>query len=122
MLCPQIAEAKEATQFSSAYKEAKRCRAYDAYQLLAASVTFGSHMEPLLALVRNRLAGAGSPAVRTKLAQLLVSAARGVANNPRWVVGCVRMLLLGAVHAFVCCWWRWERGVGDLSMPDVVLL
>lgn len=78
----QIAEAKEAANFAAAYKEAKRCRAYEAYQLLASAVTFSpDSMEDLLLLVRARLASASSPAVRGKLQQLLQHAARGVAAN-----------------------------------------
>ena len=37
-----VAEAKEAAEFAGAYKEAKKCRAYETYQLLAATATFGS--------------------------------------------------------------------------------
>ncbi len=48
----QVAEAKEATQFSSAYKEAKRCRAYESFQLLAAGCTFAEYIDVLLAFVR----------------------------------------------------------------------
>lgn len=78
-----MSEAKEATNFSSNYKEAKRCRAYECYQLLAASVTFSpSAMEELLAPIRERLPAASSPSVRAKLSQLLQHAARGVAANP----------------------------------------
>jgi hypothetical protein len=78
----QIAEAKEVTAFSSQYKEAKHCRANEAYQLLARSVTWASCARPLLSLVTQRLADAGQPRVRTKLAQLLAFAARGVHENP----------------------------------------
>jgi hypothetical protein len=79
----QVSEAKEATNFASAYKEAKRCRAYEAYQLLAASVSFSPEaMEQLLSLVREKLPAASGPAVRGKLQQLLQHAARGVAANP----------------------------------------
>jgi hypothetical protein len=79
----QVSEAKEATNFSSNYKEAKKCRAYEAYQLLASSITFSpASMEQLLALVREKLPAASSPVIRGKLSQLLQHAARGVAANP----------------------------------------
>jgi hypothetical protein len=82
-LLSQVSEAKEASNFAAAYKEAKRCRAYEAYQLLAASVSFSPEaMEQLLSLVREKLPLASSPAVRGKLQQLLQHAARGVAGNP----------------------------------------
>ncbi len=79
----QVSEAKAATNFSSAYKEAKKCRAYEAYQLLASSLSFSPEaMEQLLSLVREKLPAASSPTIRGKLQQLLQHAARGVAANP----------------------------------------
>lgn len=79
----QVSEAKAALNFSSNYKEAKRCRAYEAYQLLASSISFTpDRMDELLSLVRDRLQAASSPTVRGKLQQLLQHAARGVAANP----------------------------------------
>lgn len=77
-----MSEAKEVTTFSAQYKEAKRCRANEAYQLLARSVTFSTHAAALLVPVTSRLAAAGQPRIRTKLAQLLAFAARGVRDNP----------------------------------------
>jgi U3 small nucleolar RNA-associated protein 20 len=59
----EVSEAKEHSNFAAAYKEAKKCRAYEAYQLLAAGVTFGESVELLLGLVRERLHEAGSPKV-----------------------------------------------------------
>ncbi len=41
----QVSEAKEVTAFAAQYKEAKRCRANEAFQLLASAVTFSTHME-----------------------------------------------------------------------------
>lgn len=82
----QVAAAKDVAAFAGKYKEAKRCRAYEAYQHLAASVSFDSSgsstFDSLLQLVRDKLASAGSPTVRTKLEQLLTAAARGLAQNP----------------------------------------
>jgi U3 small nucleolar RNA-associated protein 20 len=78
----QVSEAKEVTAFAGKYKEAKRCRAYEAYQHLAAAVSFDTQIEPLLALVREKLPSATSPSVRAKLEQLLAAAARGVGMNP----------------------------------------
>ena len=75
-------EAKEVEAFAKNYKEAKRCRAFEAYQLLAGMVTFRSQVGALLAPVRARLGEASSPRVRAKLAQLLQAAARGALANP----------------------------------------
>ena len=95
-----MAEAKDVTAFAGKYKEAKRCRAYEAYQHLAAAVSFGSSsggsnsnggstrtdtgspFDELLQLVRDKLPAAGSPTMRTKLEQLLTAAARGLQHNP----------------------------------------
>lgn len=97
-----VAEAKEAANFASNYKEAKRCRAYEAYQLLAASVSFSpASMEGILAPVRERLPAASGPTVRAKLQQLLQHAARGVAANPtaggEGLADFLSSLLLGCV-------------------------
>jgi U3 small nucleolar RNA-associated protein 20 len=78
----QVSEAKEVTAFAGKYKEAKRCRAYEAYQHLAAAVTFDTQIQPLLQLVQDKLPSATSPSIRAKLEQLLTAAARGVAVNP----------------------------------------
>ena len=77
-----IAEAKEVDAFAAHYKEAKRCKAYDTYQLLASSVNFGSKASELLEPVRRRLVEASQPKVRTKLSGLLHAAARGILMNP----------------------------------------
>lgn len=47
-----MAAAKEATQFANNYKETKKCRANETYQLLAQSVTFITHMPTLLILIK----------------------------------------------------------------------
>ncbi|KAL4860053.1 Small subunit processome component 20 [Chlorella vulgaris] len=77
-----VADAKEASEFAAAYKEAKRCRAYETYQLLASVVTFGERVGELLTTVQSRLGEASNPKVRTKLSQLLMHATRGVLVNP----------------------------------------
>ena len=77
-----IAEAKEVDAFAASYKEAKRCRANETFQLLASLVTFGSHVPRLLLPVRTRLADASNPKVRSKLALLLQNASQGLLNNP----------------------------------------
>ena len=46
------ADAKEAANFAANYKEAKSCRAYDTYRLLASMITFRSHMRILMSTVR----------------------------------------------------------------------
>ncbi|KAL6760906.1 armadillo-type protein [Haematococcus lacustris] len=78
----EVAAAKEVAQFANNYKEAKKVRAYESYMLLAVSITFSTHMEPLLLLVRHHLPSASSPSVRNKLSQLLQHAARGLHANP----------------------------------------
>lgn len=47
----EVAEAKEVSGFAAAYKEAKRCRANESYELLASCITFGTHINTLLLLV-----------------------------------------------------------------------
>ena len=49
-----MAEAKEAAEFAGAYKEAKKCRAYETYQLLAGLITFGERAAELLTTVQVR--------------------------------------------------------------------
>jgi len=78
----QVAEAKEVAAFAGKYKEAKRCRAYEAYQNLAAALTFPAHLDLLLRLVRDKLPAATSPTVRSKLERLLMAASRGLGYNP----------------------------------------
>ncbi len=68
--------------FASQYKEAKRCRANEAFQLLASGVTLATHARQLLSPVTSRLHLAASPTLRAKLQQLLVFAARGLRTNP----------------------------------------
>ena len=77
-----VAEAKEVDAFASSYKEAKRCRANDTYQILASLVTFKSQIPVLLSLVRNKLPEASNPKVRSKVAALLQSASVGLLANP----------------------------------------
>ncbi|KAG2487780.1 hypothetical protein HYH03_013624 [Edaphochlamys debaryana] len=77
-----VAEAKEVGAFAGQYKEAKRCRAYEAYQLLAQGVTLRTHARMLLSSVTDRLHQAGQPSVRAKLVRLLQFAARGLRTNP----------------------------------------
>ncbi|GIL90429.1 hypothetical protein Vretifemale_18038, partial [Volvox reticuliferus] len=78
----EVSEAKEVTAFIVQYKEAKRCRANESYQLLASGITFSTHMKLLMTLVTDRLHLAGQPSVRAKLVQLLQFAARGIRANP----------------------------------------
>ena len=47
-----MSEAKDVVAIAAKYKEAKRVRGYETFQILASAVTFSTHMEPLLALVR----------------------------------------------------------------------
>lgn len=76
-----IADAKEVEAFAASYKEAKRCRANDTYQLMASLVTFSTHVPKLLAPVRDRLSHASHPKTRAKLGMLLQYASQGVLAN-----------------------------------------
>ena len=57
-----VADAKEASEFASAYKEARKCRGYETYQLLAGVVAFGARIPQLLTTVQVG-AGAGGVGV-----------------------------------------------------------
>ena len=48
----EVSEAKQVTAFTAAYKEAKRVRGYETFQILASAITFSSHMDVLLSLIR----------------------------------------------------------------------
>ncbi len=62
-------------------REAKKCKAYDMYQLLARMITFRENISQLLAPVRKHLADASQPKVYNKLSVLLQHAARGIHAN-----------------------------------------
>ena len=53
-----VADAKEAAEFASAYKEARKCRGYETYQLLAGVVAFGERVPQLLTTVQVGAPGA----------------------------------------------------------------
>ncbi|KAL0044331.1 hypothetical protein WJX82_000142 [Trebouxia sp. C0006] len=76
-----IAEAKEADAFAAKYREAKKCKAYDMYQLLARMITFRQNIGQLLAAVRKHLPDASQPKVYNKLSVLLQHASRGIHAN-----------------------------------------
>lgn len=63
-------------------REAKKCKAYDMFQLLARMITFQTHISQLLAPVRSHLANASQPKVYNQLANLLQHASRGISANP----------------------------------------
>jgi hypothetical protein len=48
----EVSEAKAVVAIAAAYKEAKRVRGYETFQILASAVTFSSHMDAMLSLVR----------------------------------------------------------------------
>jgi hypothetical protein len=52
----EVSEAKEVVAVASSSKEAKRVRGYETFQILASAVTFATHMDALLAIVRYDLA------------------------------------------------------------------
>ena len=62
-------------------REAKKCKAYDMYQLLARMITFRESIGQLLAPVRKHLADASQPKVANKLSVLLQHASRGIHAN-----------------------------------------
>ena len=62
-------------------REAKKCKAYDMYQLLARLITFRDSIGKLLAPVRTHLADASQPKVYNKLTVLLQHASRGIQAN-----------------------------------------
>eukprot|EP00887_Chlorella_sp_A99_P000887 scaffold5.g887.t1 len=94
-----VAEAKEASEFASAYKEAKKCRAYDTYRILASLISFGPCVTQLLSTVRDRLAEASHPKTRTKLQTLLQSAVRGCLANPTATAEDICMFLFATAEA-----------------------
>jgi U3 small nucleolar RNA-associated protein 20 len=47
-----VADAKEVAAVAAAYREAKRCRSYDTYRLLASMVTVRTHLVKQLSTVR----------------------------------------------------------------------
>ncbi|KAL0018407.1 hypothetical protein WJX79_009395 [Trebouxia sp. C0005] len=76
-----IADAKEADAFAAKYREAKKCKAYDMYQLLARMITFRQNIGQLLAAVCKHLPDASQPKVYNKLSVLLQHASRGIHAN-----------------------------------------
>lgn len=77
-------------------------RGYESYQLLAASITFATHMDTLLSLVRDRLPSASAPSVRNKISSLLQYAARGVHANPTARPVPLAIWVHGALQVCVC--------------------
>lgn len=63
-------------------REAKKCKAYDMYQLLACMVTFRANIGQLLGSVSTHLPDASQPKVYNKLSSLLQHASRGILANP----------------------------------------
>lgn len=64
------------------YREAKKCKAYDMYHLLARMVSFRANIGQLLGPVRTHLSEASQPKVYNKLSSLLQHASRGIMANP----------------------------------------
>lgn len=62
-------------------REAKKCKGYDMYQLLARMITFRQNIGQLLAPVRKHMADASQPKVYNKLSVLLQHASRGIQAN-----------------------------------------
>ena len=78
----EIAEAKEAAEFSSSYKESKRCKANDSFEILAGIISIEDSLPRLLEPVRSRLSSSSSPKNRSKIQLLLHHASRGIVSNP----------------------------------------
>ncbi len=82
-LFSDIADAKEAAEFASSYKESKRCKANDSFLLLCSLIKLEDSLPKLLDIVWEKIPMAShSPKVRTKLSLLLQYASRGIIDNP----------------------------------------
>lgn len=81
-LFTDIADAKEVSEFSSSYKESKRCKAYESYRILATLIRIEDTLPRLLEIVWERLPMASTPKMRSKLSLLLQYASKGVVDNP----------------------------------------
>lgn len=82
-LFTDIAEAKEASEFASSYKESKRCKANDSFLLLCSLVNLEDSLPKLLDVVWEKIPlASNSPKVRTKLTLLLQYASKGIIENP----------------------------------------
>ncbi|KAI8107974.1 hypothetical protein M9434_006006 [Picochlorum sp. BPE23] len=81
-LFTDIADAKEASAFSSSYKESKRCKAYESYRILASLIRVEDTLPRLLEIVWERLPMASTPKLRSKISLLLQHASKGVVENP----------------------------------------
>jgi len=77
-----VADAKEVSAFAANYKETKKCKAYETYELLASCINFEKSASMLLEPVRRHMADASSPKVKSKLSQLLQAAVKGLLVNP----------------------------------------
>lgn len=80
-LFSDIAEAKEAKQFSSSYKEAKRCKAYDSFEILASLIDIERSLPRLLESIWERLELASQHKMRVKLSRMLQHASKGIIMN-----------------------------------------
>eukprot|EP00890_Picochlorum_soloecismus_P003078 jgi/Picsp_1/3771/NSC_06606-R1_u3 snornp protein utp20 len=78
----ETAEAKEASEFASSYKESKRCKANGSFEILASIISIEHSLPRLLEFVRSRLYSASSPRIRTKIQILLHHASKGILSNP----------------------------------------
>eukprot|EP00803_Ostreobium_quekettii_P010225 evm.model.scf_622.2 EVM.evm.TU.scf_622.2 scf_622:22710-43215(-) len=76
----EVAEAKDAVQFSSSYKEAKTCQAYKVFELVLQLSSLQSVVTAVGA-VRLRLRDATRPKHRAKIVDLLGHGARGFLTN-----------------------------------------
>lgn len=76
------ADEKEVGAIRNATKEAKRCRSFESYELLAKMVSFEIGLPMVLSLARHHLPDADVPALRTKVENLLLHAGRGILANP----------------------------------------
>lgn len=82
-LFTDIAEAKEAAEFASSYKESKRCKANDSFLLLCSLVKLEDCLPKLLDIIWEKIPMASnSPKMRSKLSLLLQYASKGIIDNP----------------------------------------
>lgn len=80
--CKDMYNRQIAHKVCTCCREAKKCKAYDMYQLLARMVTFRANIGQLLGSVRTHLPEASQPRVYNKLSSLLQHASRGILANP----------------------------------------
>ena len=94
----EIADAKEASEFSSSYKESKRCKANDTFLLLSTVIDLEASLADILDIVWERLPMASNPKLRSKLGLLLQYASKGICDNESVSFGSLSEMCYGVLH------------------------